>query len=276
MKKVIFTSAVVLTTAVFGFGQKAKTGQNDDGSVNRQSRKTASQPDKRDSGSADLGSQLLANANIEAQLQKQLDVRTARVGDEVILKATKTVKQDGQVIIEKGSTLVGRITEVQQKAKGAAASKISLVFDQLRNGDMAMPITASIVSVAGLNSATSVGDAAMSDVTASSRTSGTASGSASGGGLLGGVGSAVGGLGSTLGGVANTATSTVGGAVDTTTRTAGSTTGTVGRTLSGIQISNEASGSVSGSSSIWAAGKDLRLEKGSTFRLVVNSQASRN
>jgi hypothetical protein len=273
MRKIIFTSVLLLTASTLCFAQKAKTDPNDE----QTPRQTATKQDSKKGKSASVNGngQLTGTANIQAELQKTLNVNAAQVGDTVVLKTTQAVKQNGQVIVQKGSTLIGRVTEVQTRAAGNATSKLGLVFDQLQNGDLATPITASVVSIANVQSAASLGDSMMSDVSTSSRTSGSASGGNSGGGLLGGGagGGLLGGVGNTVGGVVNTATSTTGGLVNTATETAGTATGTVGRTLSGLQISNSASGSANGSTTISSGDKNLRLEKGVTFNLVLTSLA---
>jgi hypothetical protein len=272
MKKVIFTSALVLTACTFCLAQKAKTPPADEQVANESASKRNTDKGKSKSAAANGNAQLAGTANVQAQLQKTLNVNTAQIGDTVILKTTQAVKQNGQVIVQKGATLIGRVTEVQRRAAGDVTSKIGLVFDQLQNGDLATPITASITSITNVQSAANVGDSMMSDVTGSSRTSGSAS-SGSSGGLLGGGGGVLGGVGSTVGGVVNTATSTVGGVAGTATQAVGNTTGNVGRTLSGIQISNTASGSANGSSTISSGDKNLRLEKGVTFNLALTSLA---
>ena len=174
--------------------------------------------------------------------------------------------QNGEVIAPKGSKLVGHITEVKQKTKDNATSRIGMVFDRLQGKDLDVPINASIVSVVTAQVNAAAGDLFATDLSGSSQTSGRASsgGRSSGGGLLGGVGS-------TVGGVVNTTTSTVGQVAGTATNTVGSTvgqtTGTLGRTVNGLQISQSASGSASSSSTISAQGKDVKIEKGATFQL---------
>ena len=272
MKKIIFTSAFLLTACTFCFAQKAKTGPNDEPQP-RQTAGTDSKKGRNKPASFNSNGQLTGSLNLQAELQKSLNVNTAQVGDTVILKSTQAVKQNGQVIVQKGATLIGRVTEVQQRAAGNATSKIGLVFDQLQNGELATPIAASITSITNVQSAANLGDSMMSDVSGSSRTSGSASGGNSGGGLLGGTGGVLGGVGSTVGGIVNTATNTAGSVVGTATQTAGGAAGTVGQTLSGLQITNSASGSANGSTTISTGDKNLKLDKGVTFNLLLTSLA---
>lgn len=207
---------------------------------------------------------VLTDTALEATLISSLDVRRSKVGDEVILKTTKTIKQNGEVLIPKGSRLIGRITEVQQKGGGNADSKLGLVFERVEGKGLAAPITASIVSITDARAVASVGDSTMADLTGTSSTRTTASRGGSGGGLLGGVGSTVGGV---VGGATQTVSSVAGTAVTTT----GSAIGTVGGTLRGVQISQAASGSANGSALLTANDKSLKVDKGVTFNLLVNS-----
>ena len=203
--------------------------------------------------------------SVQAQLQSTLDVRDAKVGDEVLLKTTQAIKQNGETVVPKGTNLVGRITEVSQRAKNGSASRLGLIFDRLDGKDLSAPITASIVSITNVRAAASSADLFDSDITGTSQSSGSVRRENSGGGLLGGVGS-------TVGGVVNTATSTVGVVTDAATQTVGSGVTTLGNTVNGIQISNSLSGSVSGGTTLSAAGKNLRLEKGVVFQMNVASQ----
>lgn len=215
------------------------------------------------------GSLLMAGTDLEAQLKSAVDVRKSKVGDEVVLKTTKAIKQNGEVIVPRGSQLLGRITEVKQKTEDNGTSKIGMVFDRLQGKNLDMPISASIVSVAAARATAAAGELFATDLSGSSSTGGRASaGRSSGGGLLGDVGS-------TVGGVVNTTTSTVGNIAGSASGMVGSTvgtgTGTLGRTVNGLQVSQSADGSASTSSTITAQGKNLRIEKGAVFQLRLES-----
>ena len=99
----------------------------------------AQKPVKADTAAADeqrasSGSQIAAGTQVSGQLQSSLDVQRANIGDQVLLKTTKAVKQNGQTVVAKGSTLVGRVTSVQKKVKGNANSSIGVAFDTLQQG----------------------------------------------------------------------------------------------------------------------------------------------
>lgn len=222
--------------------------------------------------------EVASGTQLAAQLQETLDVRHAHVGDRVILKTTEAIKQNGHTLVNKGARLVGRVTEVQQRAKGDAESRIGLVFDRLENGSLSLPITATINSVTQATAHTSMADADVTtDTGASSTTSGRA-GSSGGGGLLGGVGSTaggvVGGVTDTAGSVLNTTTQATGQVVSGTSGAAGHTVNGVGRSVSGLRISQRGSASAEGGSTLSLTGGNLRLEKNTTFNLTINEAAS--
>lgn len=249
MNKVYLIISIILTCAVLGVGQTEKG-------------KKAPPADSGDRVS------LMSGTNLDAQLQKTVDVNNAKVGDEVVLKVTKSIKQNGEVVIPKGTELIARVTEVQRRTKENSTSKLGMVFDRVQGRDISAPFSASIVSITNVAAQTAVGDSLIADTSGSSQTSGGVSRGSSGGGLLGGVGSTVGGL-------VNTTTQTVGTVTNTAAQTAGTATGTVGRTLSGIQISSSASGSASSSSTLSSTNKNVRVEKGATFNLRVDGQVAR-
>lgn len=265
MRKGILLALMGLVFTAFTMGQTT-TSTNGKGSA-------------KSSGSVSKGNGAInieSGTEIAGELQNTLNVEKAKVGDEVILKTKKAVKQNGEVVIEKGSKLIGRVTEVKERAKGEATSKIGVLFDTLKNGDMTMPVQASIVSVVNVASRAAVSnndlfaDSGIGSSTTTS-TSTRSSSSGGGGGLLGGVTSTAGGVlntaTSTVGGVANTATSTVGGVANTAGSTVGSTAGSLGR----VQILQSTDASANGSSTLALNGGNLKLEKGTTFNVALSS-----
>jgi len=215
-----------------------------------------------------------SGTQISGQLQSTLDTKNAKVGDQVVLKATNAVKQNGQTVVEKGSRLIGHVTEVQQRAKNGAGSRVGVVFDRLQQGGNSVPISAVITSVFQAQSAAgaSVSDddmMAMGSTSTQTMTSTRSSGG--GGGLLGGV---VNSTTQTVSGVTNTAGQTVNGVTNTAGQTVGSTTRSVGGTLRGLQISQSTDASASGGSVLSLSNGDLRLEKGTTVNLAVSGSVS--
>ena len=212
-------------------------------------------------------------------MQQTLDVRKAHVGDEVVLKTTQAIKQNGHTVVNKGARLVGHVTDVQQRAQGNTESRISLLFDRLESGSLSTPISATITSVTQAAAHTSVAnDDLISDTSAGTTTTAGGGASSSGGGLLGGVGSTaggvVGGVTSTAGNVVNTTTQATGEVVSSTTGAVGGTTRGVGQTVRGLRISQSAGASAEGGSTLSLTGGNLRLEKNTTFMLTLNESAN--
>ena len=263
MKKVFWALGLTLVFNLSGLAQQQKKSPEAIDGPSDQSTKQNKNNKSRSSTSNSMSS-LSAATMVQAQLESALDVRNAKVGDQVVLKTTQAIKQNGEVVVPKGSNLIGHVTEVQQRARNGAASKLGLVFDKLQGRDISTPITATIVSITNAHAAGNASDILDSDVSGSSTTSTRSSsgGSSGGGGLLGGVTN-------TVGGVVNSTTQTVGGVTNSATRTAGGTTQTLGQTLNGIQISTSASGSAQSSTVLSSPNSNIRLDKGVTFNLQV-------
>ena len=225
---------------------------------------------------------LAAGTTIPATLNKPVDARKAKPGDEITAKTTQDVRSESGVVIPRGSRLIGHVTDAKAKAKGDAESALGIAFDHavLRNGQQ-VPLNASIKAIAAAtnNASASMGDNNLGSATDSSLEGGTAAGaSRSSGGLIGGATNAV---GSTAGGVANGVGNTVGSVGANTTGTvSGAARGASGQLtsqsqgvigLNGLQLSSGASNSTQGSV-ITSAGKDVKLDSGTQMLLQVNQQ----
>jgi hypothetical protein len=266
MKGTILAASLSLVCGLAVNAQPANTSAR--GEASNQTSSTASAGNK--SMSLDSGTRLAG------ELQSTIDVRKAKVGDQVVLKITQAIKSEGRTVVSKGSRLVGHVTEVTQQSKSSDESRVGLLFDRLEGGSLNMPIVATIISVVNSSAkARTNEDLFASD--ASSATSaglsggGSRSSSASNGGLIGGV---VKSTTSTVGNVVGSTTAAVGSTVDTTTNVAGNSATGVGRSLGGIQISQSSSTSVQGSSVLSLQGGNLHLEKGTTFNLMLTQSAS--
>ena len=226
-----------------------------------------------------------SGTQLAAQLENTLDARHAKVGDRVVMKITQAVKQNGEVVVPKGSRLIGHVTDVQQRTRNDNESVISIAFDRLQNGSMSMPIVATIVSITQAHARTQ--SSASDDMfgsqtmTSSSSRSSTSAGSGTlggGGGLLGGVGNTVGGVvnttTSTAGNVAGGATTAVGSTVGATTNATANTTGNLGGAVRGLQITQSSNASAASGSTLSLTGGNLRLESGTTFNLSISGAAN--
>lgn len=213
---------------------------------------------------------IASGTRLAAQLENTLDVRNARVGDRVVLKTTEAIKSNGKTVVKKGARLVGHVAQVQERVKGSAESSVTLLFDRLESGSLTTPITATINSVTQARARGRVDDEGFeADASARSNTSAGGQSKSSGGGLLGGATNAVGGV---VGTTTQVTSDVVGGVADT----AGGTVSSVGRTVGQIRITQSASASAGGSSTLSLTGGNLRLEKGTTFQLSLSQSASVN
>ena len=265
MKRSILALSLSFACAAMAYAQRAETRVSGQGSSD-------------DSAAISQGSKsvnLESGTRFAAQLQNTVDVRKAKVGDQVVMKTTQAIKSEGRTVVGKGARLIGHVTEVAQKGKGNGESRVGIIFDRLEHGSLAMPISATISSItsARTNTTASNDDMFATSASGSGRATTTSSASSSGG-LLSGVGGVVNSTTSTAGSVVGSTTSAVGSTVSSTTNTVGSTAGGVSRSLGRIQISESSSTSVEGSSVLSLHGDNLRLEKGTNFNLVLTQSAS--
>jgi len=213
---------------------------------------------------------LQSGTRVMAQLQSTLDVRKARVGDQVVLKTTEAIKANGRTVVNKGARLIGHVTEVSQKTRASGESSIGMVFDRLENGSLETPINATITSITQAATRVRANDEGV-NAEGRARSQGTARTSSrqssSSGGLLGGVGG-------TVGGVLNTTTQTAGDVVGGTTGAVGGTVNDVTKSVGGIRISQSTDASVEGGTTLSLTGDNLRLEKGTSFGLRLNQATS--
>jgi hypothetical protein len=166
---------------------------------------------------ASAASQLNSGSSIHATLEKPVDARKNRVGDQIEAKTSEDVKSEGKVIIPRGSKIIGHVTEVKAREKGQAESAVGVIFDHVvfRDGSQ-IPLSLAVQAVgSGATAAQAEDDSLMSSGNAA--TSGSVSGAGSGmtrtgGGLVGGARSTTGGLVNTAGNVGGAAVSTATGA----------------------------------------------------------------
>jgi hypothetical protein len=218
-----------------------------------------------------------SGAQLSAELLATLEAGKAKPGDEFKMRTLKPVVVGGKEVIAKGSVLTGHVVESTKAQGKEGASQLQICFDQLRNRNLTMPLSATIeqITQVSVNSQSQIDDLGASSGAggaganaggaARSRTS--ASGG-SGGGLLGGV---TGTVNNTVGGVVGATTGAVGGVVDAT----GQVTGQVIATANGatanakglIAITSTSGAEAGGNSTLSLTGKNVKVEKGAVFLL---------
>jgi hypothetical protein len=229
--------------------------------------------------SADLSS----GTKIDATLAGSLDAKKNKPGDRVEARTMQDVKQDGKVVLKKGTTLVGHVTQAQAHTSEQTQSQLGIAFDHAMMNGRPVPFNATIQALAASQSsaATAVGS---DDVMMSGGAMGNASGAArGGGGLVGGVASTAGGA---MGSVVNTAGSMSGnaaGTVNAATHSNGAVGGltSAGRLssnsngvfgLQGLSINSAASSATQGSM-IVSPVRTIHLDSGTQMLLSVTGQA---
>ena len=225
-----------------------------------------------------------SGTKIDATLANSLDAKKSKPGDKVEARTTQDVKQDGKVVMKKGTRLTGHVTQAQARESGQSQSQLGIVFDHavLSNGEE-VPFNATVQALAAAQSATTATEGA-DDMMASGGGMGTVSGaSRGGGGLVGGVASTA---GATAGTVVNTASSVpvnAGGTLNSATGSTGSVGGlsSAGRLtsnssgvfgLQGLSLDSAASSATQGSM-IVSSTKNVHLDSGTQMLLSASGQA---
>lgn len=90
-----------------------------------------------------------AGSVVEATLIKTIDAKKSKVGDEVVAKVTRDLKSGDNVVIAKGSKIVGKLTDVKAKSKQEPQSVITIGFDRtvLKDGKE-VPLNVTIQALA--------------------------------------------------------------------------------------------------------------------------------
>ncbi|HEV3037382.1 MAG TPA: hypothetical protein VHA33_06315 [Candidatus Angelobacter sp.] len=232
---------------------------------------SASTKTSGNAGGNAASSSLSSGTNVQAELTKSLDAKKAKVGDQVTAKVTQDVKSNGQVVVRKGSKLIGHVTEAKARSQGESESRLGIAFDRavLKDGQE-VAFNAMVQALApALNAAAAADDTAMmggsTPAPMPSSGGGGASGGSMGSGPVGGLGSTVGRtVGNTAGTVAGTASGTVKGAGGVLNS---SSHGVIG--LQGLTLASSASGSAQGSV-ISSNSQNVKLDSGTQMVLQVN------
>jgi hypothetical protein len=271
MKKLALTLALAFAFACTAFAQVAADSQ--------------ASPSASGNASATAGQNsaaLASGTTMGATLNKSVDARHAKVGDQVTAKTAEAVQSDGKVVIPKGSTLVGHVTEATARAKGQSHSSLGIAFDRvILKGGHELPLHAGIQALAASSAVASLSANEMeADAMASGGGSAYGHSSASRPGMVGGVGSTV---GATAGTATNSAASVPGSATSAVDSTAGSaaasahltsrltasSTGVMG--MPGLALSTQFSTAAQGSV-ITSSTQNVHLDGGTQMVLRLNSQ----
>ncbi len=248
---------------------------------------TSSGTGSANAGTKQADASLTGGTELTATLNKPVDASKNRPGDEVTATTAQDVKSAGQVVIPRGSKLIGRVTKAQHRSKGGSAggsaeSQLGVVFERavLKDG-REIPLNATVQAVAAARSAASAGVNTM-DARMAGAGGAAASGGAAGGGVLGGVtGTATGSVGTVAGAGGAMSSTVVGGAVSKSASAIGGLN-TAGRLtsgskgvfgLEGLDVTSAAASSGEGSV-ITSKSRNVRLDGGTQMLLVTSANAA--
>lgn len=288
MKRILVYLAMVTLLGAISLAQTvspAAASQNSSASQSSSTSATTSdaQASSKNSNAASTeagGSsfRLAEGSTIHALLNKPVDAKKNKPGDEVVAKTAEDLKFNGQVAIPKGSKVMGHITQAQTRSKDHSESAVGISFDRLVLKDgREIPLSASIQTIAQSETAAAASaddEPAMMGSSGGGMSGGGRSGASAGGaaGTSGGraVGSATGAVANTAGGAANTAERTIGqtASVYSSGQLSASSQGVIG--LKGISLNSEA-GAAQGSV-ISSDHQNVHLDSGTQLILRVNAK----
>jgi hypothetical protein len=250
------------------------------GSASAHGNSASASSDGSAAGSADMH-------QVTGQLESKLDSKTAKAGDEVVLKTSQKMKTAEGVVIPKGSRLIGHVTEVQAHSKQQAESRLGLAFDRAElRGGQSMAIHSMIESIAPSASAMTAASMADEEAMETPMGGGAVAGGAAGGGRIGSglVGGATGGAAMATSHIGSGVGSTAGSAVRATSNASGAAAGTLGRGVNGtanaanfvgaratgiqgVMLNGDAAASASGTLS--SANRNIHLDSGTQMVLGI-------
>jgi hypothetical protein len=300
---VVSLAGIMLAGALFGHcasaNAQAQAGSSTSSNTSVQADKSGAQVSNSNSTAASASAghnsaSLASGTAMNAELSQPVDAKKNKPGDPVTAKTTSATKSNGNVVVPKGTKLVGHVSEAKARAKGESESAVGIVFDKavLKNGQE-IPLNVALQAVAA-SQAAATSSFAQDDLSAGGGAAGGASGGgrASGGGILGGARSTA---GAAAGGVANTAGNVggvAGGAVNSTANVAGTASGASRGAVGGLNAAgeltsnsqgvfgleglnlNSATASSTQGSLITSSSKNVHLDSGTKLLLVAQSTAS--
>ncbi len=278
-----FMGTLLLGAAVAQTSTASQTNASASQSTSVSADKSGAQVDSRNSANAAqsvnapnqgtqaaAASQLRSGSSIHATLEKPVDARKNKPGDQVVAKTSDDVKSEGKVVIPRGSKIVGHVTEVKAREKGQAESAVGVVFDHavLKDGRQ-VPLSLAVQAIGSGATAAQTDDSLMSsgDAGATGSVNGAASGmTRTGGGVVGGVRSTTGGLVNTAGSVGGaTVNKATGAGAGASSSLNSNSQGVIG--LRGLSLASSSSSSNSGT--FTSRGSNVHLDSGTQMILRV-------
>lgn len=304
MKFISFAAGVACTTllAVVGSAQttsgsitaqsqvgqrKAAVTTKQDTNIEAQTKtsktKTQAQTQSRTKADTENSKLKLANGTqLRAVLKNTLESKQVREGQTFLLQTTNDVKTEGQIVIKKGSSLIGHVVATQSKAEGKGQSELTLMVDGLQQGNQIIPLQALFIGIiehTGMQALNSDPGAPMPALSVPPQNSGGLLGGATGvvNGAVGATGQAVGNVeGGVLGASGNVLNSSSAALPSASSMTNGGMLNESGQALFSLPngLTATSSGSISGATEFTRAGKEVKLEKGTEFLLAIKGNSA--
>ncbi len=289
-----------------GAQPSAQPGASASSSTSAQAGSTGVQATHNSSGStaAQAGNNsasLASGTTMNAALSRPVDAKKNKPGDPVMARTTQATQSDGQVVIPKGTQLVGHVSQAQARSKSQSESALGIVFDKaiLKNGQQ-VPLNVTIQALATASTMASSsagaddlglsGGAAGGSMASGRRSSGASAlggVSSTAGGAVGSVASPAANVGSAANGAVGSTTSAGSGTASSTANLAGAARGTMGGLnaagqltsnsqgvfgLNGLNLASVAAGGAQGSL-ITSTSQNVHLDSGTQMVLSATSQA---
>src|SRR5689334_1375671 len=94
-------------------------------------------------------SQLPVGSTIPVTLEKGIDARKNKAGDNVIARTTENVKSEDHVVIPRGSQIIGRVSEAKARSTEKPESVLGIIFDHaVLKGGGEIPLALTIQAIA--------------------------------------------------------------------------------------------------------------------------------
>jgi hypothetical protein len=91
---------------------------------------------------------------VNAELNSSVDSKKAKVGDKVEAHTTEALKNGNDVVVPKGTKLIGHVVEASARSKGDQQSTLAIQFDKaVPKKEQEIPMTMMIIAVAPPSSA---------------------------------------------------------------------------------------------------------------------------
>src|SRR5262249_6933653 len=140
----LWSGSLVVAPPVYSQGAQAGANAASQGSTNTKAQTTQSS--------------LATGIAVNAELDKSLDSKKVKTGEAVSARTTEAVKEDGKVVLPKGTKLTGHVVRASARGKGDSDSTLALRFDHAElKGGQEMTVQLNVQALAAAPGATPIG-----------------------------------------------------------------------------------------------------------------------